>query len=91
MAAAFAAATSALGSQAADSGPYVATQREITGGDYPQFTVSQEPAPKKAESAHTAAENDWLTQERISDSNGSTPVPFIEPTASATADSTSAP
>jgi hypothetical protein len=87
MAAAFAAAASALGSQAADKDAASQPQKQVTPASYgPEATVALYDTTD-GESAHTAAENAWLIQERIQDSNGSKPLPFVAPAATTTADS----
>ena len=69
----------AASAQAAGSSDYFEQQRMISDGYYPQYNVV--PRATKPESAHTAAENAWFVKERIADSNGSRPVPFVAPTA----------
>lgn len=86
MAAAFAAAASALGSQAADNDASSRAQSQATGS--PASIGSYSPEAMRAlydtadgESPHTAAENAWLIQERIQ------PLPFVEPPSTPAADS----
>jgi len=72
------AALAGLGAHAADPG-FFEEQRMISDGYYPQYNVV--PRQSKPESARTAAQNDWLVRERIADSDGSKPQPFVPPAA----------
>jgi hypothetical protein len=79
MAAAFAAATSAMSSQAAD---YFAVQRQITDGYYPQYDGQSAPSLAKPETLHQAQENRWFELERMRGSgNGVADIPFPPPPA----------
>lgn len=74
-------AVATLNAMAASQGDYFEQQREITDGA-PPVTVVHPRADNpriKPESARTAAEDEWLIQERISDSHGYRPVQFVAP------------
>lgn len=95
MAAAFAAAASALGSQAADNDASSQAKSQDTQSQATPSTYGPEAREAlrdtaDGESAHTAAENAWLIQERIQDSNGSKPLVFVQPASNSSADSTGA-
>ena len=88
IAAALAAATSALSSQAADQSAFFEQQRQLTDGYTPPFNVVPTPARTKPATAYQIAEDNWLTAERAR-GLGSLPTPFPVPGKSVAAKSPS--
>ena len=72
-------ASAAVSAQAADQSAFFEQQREMTDGYAAPSPIVSTPARSKPETAHQAAENAWLTAERISDSGNHQQIPFPVP------------